>query len=445
MQLRQFKSLLSLFSDSDSPKINLSVIYLRQKVTYFLIGTFEPIWGHVLNGFFPNYHDPIIYRIGISIISFMGLFLLIKKAGQWSYKTFLTLYSLSIISLNLHTLWVTANSGNDPYYVMGSLMVFILSHTLTFEEPIIFLVSGVISLFFLIVVNMQVESYFSSYFLLLVFFTSSMAMLTVLIYRSNIIFELFKLNAKMIKQSKIIDEERIKSFQASKLASLGEVASGIAHEINNPLFVIMTQCLLIRKKLELGDLNPQDTNKRLDKIFLTIDRIQKIILNLKRLTGNDQSVYKQRQVKVDNYLSDLLSFSHELTKMDKIEVVIDIDPNAPLVTIDENRIGQVVINVFQNAYEAVKNKPPSWINVSVKYSDDYFYIQISNSGEKIPLEIQEKMFDPYFSTKDIGKGPGLGLSVAKSLMRDLHGNLYFDNSSPHTTFVIQVPLNLLNV
>ncbi len=103
------------------------------------------------------------------------------------------------------------------------------------------------------------------------------------------------------------------------------------------------------------------------------------------------------------------------------------------------QIGQVILNLLNNAHDALEHLPEKWIHLSVREEGDYYFLRITDSGNGIPLDLRQKIMMPFFTTKEIGKGTGLGLSVSKSIVILHHGQLYIDTQSPYTCFVMGLP------
>ena len=229
----------------------------------------------------------------------------------------------------------------------------------------------------------------------------------------------------------------LQMIQSNKMASLGEMASGIAHEINNPLAIIKMVALQMQKNISQENTLLKNGIAKIDS---TVDRISKIILGL-RTFSRDGRNDPFELVSFDKMIEDILSFCNERLKHHEIKLIKD-DLNPNLVF--EGRqieISQVLLNLLNNAIDALDTSKitDKWIKISAKNDGEYLEIKISDNGPAIPPETQSKMFQPFFTTKEIGKGTGLGLSLSLTIVKNHLGELYLDTESPYTTFVLRLP------
>jgi PAS domain S-box-containing protein len=254
----------------------------------------------------------------------------------------------------------------------------------------------------------------------------------------------FKVNgelSKIIGTTQDITERfkiQLQMIQSNKMASLGEMASGIAHEINNPLAIIKMTTLQMQKNIL-----PDNTvlKNSIIKIDSTVDRISKIIQGL-RIFSRDGRNDPFQIVLFDKMIDDVLSFCHERLKHHSIKLIKEeLNPN---LTFEGRQIeiSQVLLNLLNNAIDAIDELEftDKWIKITAKKDDDYLDIKISDCGPGIPLEIQSKIFQPFFTTKEIGKGTGLGLSLSLTIIKNHSGEINLDTTSPFTCFVLRLPI-----
>lgn len=248
---------------------------------------------------------------------------------------------------------------------------------------------------------------------------------------------------RFLQSQQELEERRKMSVQSAKLASLGEMASGIAHEINNPLAVIHSRTLHLRRQIDRGQYDPDAFKESLVKINLTVDRIAKIIRGLKSFSRNaegDPFVSTPLKSIVDNTL-ELCGekFRHH-------NVLLKVDP-IPDITLDcrESQLVQVLLNLLNNGYDAVDGKGQRWVHVSFNMvKRNQISIMITDSGDGIPEEVAQNIMQPFYTTKDVGKGTGLGLSISKGIVEGHKGELYLDRKSSNTRFVISLPIAQVN-
>lgn len=226
---------------------------------------------------------------------------------------------------------------------------------------------------------------------------------------------------------------------SGKFAALGEMAAGIAHEVNNPLQIIRGYATLIPKYLESNQ-----TEKILDnsqRIISAIDRIAKIVKSL-RTYARDGSHDPFRLASVFQICDDTLVFCNEKFKNHNIDFQLQLPEDKVEIACRPEQISQILLNLLNNAADAISPLPEKWIRLEVKYSNDDIEFRVINSGPKIPEIIADRLFTPFFTTKEVGKGTGLGLSLSKGLAETHKGELLLDRSSPHTCFVLKLPTNL---
>ncbi|OGU11597.1 MAG: hypothetical protein A2X61_16585 [Ignavibacteria bacterium GWB2_35_12] len=253
----------------------------------------------------------------------------------------------------------------------------------------------------------------------------------VIIYRSK----------NIVKVEKEKDMVLLQFEQASKLATVGELAAGIAHEIGNPLNIIANEVGIMQDYS-----NPkfkstktlQDMNPHYKKIISAVYRIKDI--NKKLLTFVSQKDNELREYNLNDLIEDLVSgfFEREM-KVDNIEIIRKLNHNIPTILTDSNQLRQVLINLLTNAHDAIK--PSGKITISTNANTDNIYIAVSDTGSGISQDKLRKIFLPFYTTKPVGKGTGLGLSVSYSIIKNLGGTITVD-SKPGlgTTFTIILPV-----
>lgn len=232
-----------------------------------------------------------------------------------------------------------------------------------------------------------------------------------------------------------------KMVENAKLATLGEMAGSIAHEINNPLSIITN---IIPKQIKaLNDPRvPEDIRKDMIKRIkmndTAVKRMIKIIRGLKTF-ARDGSKDPLEMIKVNDLFEDTLEFCK--TKLINSNIKLDLICQEDLVVnCRPTQLSQVILNLLHNSRDAIENLDDKWIKIETKCnSGENTFITITDSGNGIPIEIQSKMLQPFFTTKEFGKGTGLGLSISKGIVEDHGGKFYIDNDCPNTKFVIELP------
>ncbi len=257
------------------------------------------------------------------------------------------------------------------------------------------------------------------------------------IYAVAFIYE--KANTVLIeiaeKRRRDLELQKQKTIEASHLSSLGEMAGGIAHEINNPLAIIRGNAEVLAK------LTSHDTQARprLDKIIATVERIQKIINSMRRLSRQDYKGDFQNE-NLANVIEEVLVFFKEKMRSLGYRIDVELDPSIE-ASCQRVQIGQIIINLMNNAIDAIQEQKneDGWIRLQLEHRDSFAEISIANSGPKIKEELASNLMRPFFTTKPVGKGTGLGLSISKHFAEQHGGELLLDLSQDHTVFILRLP------
>lgn len=238
----------------------------------------------------------------------------------------------------------------------------------------------------------------------------------------------------LVKAQELAKQERAKSIQSSKLASLGEMSAGIAHEINNPLAAISGNLDLLERYL--GD--PEKLKTKISNMKKSVERIEKIISGLRKFSRTTEKSTKKSEP-VGAIVSEVLSLVEHRAKRFSVEVQADILFDGNIVC-DSVEIEQVLINLINNAVDAVKNLPEKWVGIKGFQLGNEFVLQITDSGLGISEGLEEKLFQPFFTTKPAGEGTGLGLSIAKGIIEDHKGRIFVNREFKNTCFELRLPL-----
>lgn len=251
--------------------------------------------------------------------------------------------------------------------------------------------------------------------------------------------EEFRLNSKQVTDNleKLVAQKTAQLVQSSKLSSLGEMAAGVAHEINNPMAVILGNAEVLKE--HLGDQADEFSAKKLDKIMNMVTRVSKIVKGLKQFS-RDAHADEMIVVPVSKIINEVLELCQQKLKNASVEVEVKVPEVEAFIKCREVQMSQVLLNLVQNAADAIAELPERWIKISCESVNSMnLQIRVMDSGRGIPPEILPKLFEPFFTTKEIGKGTGLGLSISAGIVKDHGGSLTVDELAPHTCFVLTLP------
>lgn len=249
----------------------------------------------------------------------------------------------------------------------------------------------------------------------------------------------------LVEKNQELESLKTKTAEASRMAILGEMTSGIGHEINNPLTIILAQVDVLRNLMKKSFFEEkQDVLQRLDKIAGTSFRIEKIVRGLK-MYGRDSSTDPFQSTLVSSLISDSLELCVEKLRENEIRLIVDdFDPQLE-IDCRPGQISQVLLNLIGNSKDAIATMDERWIRLQVKDLGDSVRFSLIDSGKGIPENITDKLTESFFTTKDNGKGTGLGLSISRKIAESHFGQLYLDKNSDHTKFVFEVPKGLAAV
>ena len=227
------------------------------------------------------------------------------------------------------------------------------------------------------------------------------------------------------------------SYYTEKLASMGTLAAGVAHEINNPLTIILGFTDLLIEKMPKGS-QEYDILKTIEKQALNAKRVVENLLSFARYKK-----HLEEQVNINENIENVLAVMNNTIVLNKINVVKDFEDDLPVVMGDAGELQQVFFNIINNAIYVMQGG--GTLTISTKKDGDWVEIRISDTGCGIKKEHRPRIFDPLFTTKEVGKGTGLGLSVSYGIIKKHNGNITFETKTKEesnnsgTTFIIRLP------
>jgi two-component system NtrC family sensor kinase len=249
-------------------------------------------------------------------------------------------------------------------------------------------------------------------------------------------------HANIINQVIVFEEDVTEKWileanliQSEKMASIGQLAANVAHEINNPLAAIIANAQLLRRDLSDADENTIDALRLIETAG---DRAAKIVSNLLESARREKH-YEFEEVSLNETILDAISLlRYEINKR-SISVHLDFAKDLPLLFANKNQLKGVWINLINNALGAIDSNQGK-ISISTRYENKEFYIVFSDNGKGILPEHQSRIFEPFFTTKEAGKGTGLGLSVSMQAIKEHHGDIQFESAPGEgTKFFIILP------
>ncbi|KAB8039677.1 PAS domain S-box protein [Silvanigrella paludirubra] len=236
-----------------------------------------------------------------------------------------------------------------------------------------------------------------------------------------------------LEKSLLLEKEKVN--HNSRLASLGEMAAGIVHEINNPLTIIDGNI----KMLEILKDNPIKFSEKLKSMEKASERIIKIIRGLRKFSrSNYQNEYRLELF--SEILNEVLIMIEEKAKQSFVQLKLDIAPNI-FIFCNLIEIEQVIVNLLNNAIDAIQNLEEKWVKINLFKNKGQAILQIIDSGNGISKESEEKIFQPFFTTKAIGEGTGLGLAIVKGILEQHKASIHLNHNFKNTCFEIFFPLN----
>jgi len=230
-----------------------------------------------------------------------------------------------------------------------------------------------------------------------------------------------------------LHEQQGQLIEAEKLASIGKLAAGIAHEINNPLTSVLTFSSLILEQMREDD----PYYKRLQMIVRETTRARDIVGQV--LSYARETPLRLEKINVNRTVAEITESLKCQQIPEGIELTLNLSEDLPSVNIDPVKIGQVVMNILQNAVQSIT--PPGKIDISTRRTDNYIEIVFIDTGKGIPEEHIRNIFDPFFTTKEKSNGTGLGLAVSYGIIKKHGGNIYVQSSvGKGTTFTVKLPV-----
>ncbi len=256
-------------------------------------------------------------------------------------------------------------------------------------------------------------------------------------------------NVIMVSTTDITEvvEKETQLIQAGKMTTLGVMAAGMAHEINQPLNVIQVCADFFLKMLKRGqEIDSEDLRTMANDIVANVERAAGVIKHVRDFARQSELVHSK--VNINDPIRDVFKVLGHQLKVHDIDVALDLDPEIPDIMAEHNRLEQVFINLVSNAIDALDEKggqhgfEDSTKRLSIRSfaEADQVVVHVEDTGTGMSEEVQNKIFEPFFTTKKVGKGTGLGVSISYGIVKDYSGNIEIDSvSGKGTTFKLSFP------
>ena len=245
-------------------------------------------------------------------------------------------------------------------------------------------------------------------------------------------------NGKVLGRSQIIrDISELQTIehqmrQSDRLATVGQLAAGVAHEIGNPLTSISSLVQLLERRMP----NPDHIGK-LGRIRANIERITKIVRELVDFTRPQAT--DVQAVQINDVVQNAVGLMSYDNRSQKIKIDLDLSPDLPRIKASPDKLHQVIVNLLVNAFDAMKEHGDQ-ILITTTANASTISINVTDNGGGMNSEVMDKIFEPFFTTKDVGKGTGLGLSVSHGIINSMNGSLSVTSSPGEgATFLIEIP------
>ncbi|KYG63609.1 hypothetical protein AZI87_14530 [Bdellovibrio bacteriovorus] len=244
--------------------------------------------------------------------------------------------------------------------------------------------------------------------------------------------------AVLESKSQELQEQKTIALQSAKMSALGEMVAGMAHEINTPLAAIKMFLSEALYEIENNKADNSTLIGYLHKSDATIDRISKIIKGLRTFARSGETDPFQ-PYSVQEAIEDAMILCGDRFNTEGVELRWEIPAETIPIECRPVEITQVLLNLMGNALDAVGKLDQKWIELNVSQTPDFVQMRVTDSGPGIDPLVLDKIFQPFFTTKDVGKGTGIGLSISMGIAKGHNGRLFIDPGHVNTSFVIEIP------
>ncbi|MGD9040042.1 MAG: ATP-binding protein [Desulfobacteraceae bacterium] len=240
-----------------------------------------------------------------------------------------------------------------------------------------------------------------------------------------------------------LNELNAKLFHSDKLAALGKMGASVAHEINNPLSIVIQKIGWIQDLMAEEQFRDSkhfnEYEDSLDKMLYHLERIRKVVHNMLGYARRMEP--RLEDVDINTTINQTIDLLENYARINNIDIQADLAPDLPIIASDQSKLQQVFLNLMSNAIDAIGKD--GLVGVSSQKKDSHILVSIRDNGSGMTEEQQKKVFDPFFTTKSSGKGTGLGLWVSYDIMKQMGGSISLKSEvGEGSTFTIQIPIVL---
>jgi signal transduction histidine kinase len=245
------------------------------------------------------------------------------------------------------------------------------------------------------------------------------------------------------KKQEELEQQQKLNFSQERMSSLGELTSSIAHEINNPLAMLNLGNSMLKRVVEKDEINKEQLLDIIEDNNITIKRISEMISGIQHLSRKPNKG-EFKLIKLSTIIQDILPVFSGLLKSNNINLIVDYNDDIlnKEIPLSKELISQVFMNLFKNAIYEIRSKEHEspFIKISGTIDSETAVLNFTDSGDGIPQEVSDKIFLPFYTTKDFGEGTGLGLSTVHRIMNNHNGDISIDTENPNTSFVLSFPI-----
>jgi signal transduction histidine kinase len=393
----------------------------KLRAILFLGVVFYPAWGYVVQRLSPDVYDPPAIRLIFTLMFFSTLIYAFFKPLQEKHYNNIVFFNATTTVIHVSIVnWV---SHFHIVHFLSSMMI------------------GMICMNLLRTVA-RVRIFAALYFLLNVpaLWLAAPPVGPVLASMTVITIVLFGLiaNSKRSDLQESILEHQAALANASRISAMGEMSAGIAHEINNPLSIILGRLEQLQRLYETGQATKENLEPIIKRMVETVFRIKKLIASMRSLSRNCDNDQFER-VLVKRVVEDTIDLCIESLKVQGIVLKVDV-PSDLWIDCRPWQISQIILNLVSNSRDAIKGLSDKWIEIKVQTAGNRVQFLFTDSGPGIPKEIRERLMQPFFTTKETGAGIGIGLNICNRIAHGHEGLIHYVPESPNTQFILDLPV-----